>query len=433
MKRIAIVGGGAGGMCAALGAAHQVAHLNSEIKNSPNIEISLFERNPRLGIKILISGGGKCNITHEGEIDDILTEGFPQVSQQRFLKPSFYRYFNSDILKLLNKWGVECHTRENGRVFPNSGRAEDVLRAFEQELAEYRIDLHTKERILKVTAVNHSGDRSGWLLQTERVQVEADALVLATGGVTYRKVGTTGDGIQFSEMLGHTIVPLRSALAPIYLKEPLGPEMYGTSLRNSALILLQQGREIASYQGDVLITHRGLSGPATLGISFEAALAIERGEVFITCDLLGIELEELRVLLPTLQRERSTQQVKTWIEEVLPNKIAPYVLDRADIPFDRRWNVLTREERDRLLQTLYRFPFGAISEIPIDRGEVSAGGVSLKEVNAKTMMSRKVPGLFFAGEMLDISGEIGGFNLQAAYSTGWVAGEEAIRYVLENG
>lgn len=405
-------------MCAALGAAEESKRAGIPAR------ILLIERNKHLGIKILISGGGKCNITHLGSVDAVLKEGFPEVAEQRFLKPSFYRYFNTDILSMLERHGVAWHARENNRVFPDSGRAEQVLNAFEDELKDQSIAIKLNERVQAIVT-----DGSGWQIKTEESTYNTKVIILATGGVTYKKVGTTGDGIEFSEMLGHTIIPLRSALAPIYLSPSPARELQGVAIRNAELIISQGGREVYSYPEDVLITHRGLSGPATLGISRYAALALERGPVEILCNLLGETEDTLRQQLQQVQQERSTQQVKTWLEEKLPNRLAPFILNAAAIPQDRKWNALTKQERQQLLKALFRYPFGLIAEIPIDRGEVSAGGVSLKEVDPKTMMSRKVPGLFFAGEILDIAGEVGGFNLQAAYSTGWVAGEEAVKYL----
>ena len=415
-KSIAIIGGGAGGICAALGA------MNTAKVTGEAIEVHLFERNPRLGIKILISGGGKCNITHAGPVDEVLREGFPHVNERRFLKSAMYRYTNEDILSLLERHGVLCHARDNGRVFPNSGRAEDVLMAFESELRNAGVVVHTKTRIEKIDR-----EGSGWnILSSERVY-SPDALILATGGTSYSKTGTSGDGIRYAMSLGHTIVPLRSALAPIYLKRVLTQELVGIALRNIIIYVARDHKVLATVSGDVLLTHRGLSGPAVLGISREAASLITEGPIAIQVNILARDESDARDMIVFEQQSRGQQQVKTWIEELLPNRFAPYVLAQAEIPFDRKWNALTREERTRMLTALTRYDFGAVSEVPLERGEVTAGGVSLKELDPKTMMSRIIPGLFFAGEMLDIAGEIGGYNLQAAYSTGWVAGEEAMK------
>jgi predicted Rossmann fold flavoprotein len=418
--RIAIVGGGAGGIFAAISAAKTARELNA------NAHVDLFERNPRLGIKIRISGGGKCNITHVGLVDDVLREGFPEKNEERFLRYAMHEYRNSDVLALLERRGVTWHARDNGRVFPDSGRADDVLAAFEQELRSEHIQLHTNARV-----TNIAREEDHWLIEANGKRHEADGLILATGGTSYKKVGTTGDGLTFAEKLGHTIVPIRAALAPIFLRNAPPQELVGVALRDVQLLIHRNGSTTARYDGDILITHRGLSGPATLGISRAAALEMEQGSIEIAANLLCKNEEGTRSLLLDLQQARSQQQVKTWLEELLPNRFAPYVLEQAEIPQERKWNALTREERNRLIRTLTSYNFGIVSEIPIDRGEVTAGGISLKEVDSKTMRSKLIRNLYFAGEMLDIAGEIGGYNLQAAYSTGWVAGREAAKSCLK--
>ncbi len=418
-KTIAIVGGGAGGMCAALAASRAAGE---------DVRVVLLERNPRVGIKIRISGGGKCNITHEGHVEDVLKLGFPVKSEARFLKHAIYRFTNEDVLALLEKHGVAWHARENGRIFPDSGRSEEVLQAFERELEESGVEVITNARV-RNTTFRTNGSYGTYVIEYNNTTIEADAIVLATGGVSYQRVGTTGDGINFAEQLGHTIVKLRSALAPIYTNPAPDADLHGTALRAAILLVVRGNKILAEAPGDILITHRGLSGPATLDISRAATLELEQGPIAMAANLLKSDQEEVQARLVELQQQRSQQQIKTWLEEVLPNRLAPFVLHAAEIPEDRKWNALKKEERQRLLNSLLRYPLGNVSEIPIDRGEVSAGGVSLSEVDSKTMMSRKHEGLFFCGEMLDIAGEIGGYNLQAAYSTGWVAGESAIAFV----
>ena len=418
---IAIVGGGAGGIVAALAASRAAREQNMAL------DVHLFERNPRLGIKILISGGGKCNITHAGPVEEILAEGFPRKIEQRFLKNAMYRYTNEDVIALLERHGVSTYARENGRVFPDSGRAEDVLIAFEKELREHNVIVHTKSRI---ESVRVGGDGS-WNIVSNGEPIYANALILATGGTSYSKTGTTGDGIGYAWELGHTIVPIRAALAPIYLAQAPAQSLVGISLRDIEISVTRNGKSLAHRRGDVLITHRGLSGPAILGISNEATIFMEDAPVSIEANIVGINEHETREKLLNEQQSNPKQQIKTFLESLLPNRFVPFVMDQSEVPVDRKWHELTREERNRLATTLVHYSFGAISEVPLERGEVTSGGVALEEVDAKTMMSRIHPGLFFAGEMLDVAGEIGGFNLQAAYSTGWVAGESAVNFLTK--
>lgn len=416
---IAIVGGGAGGMFAALAASQASREQNIAL------DVHLFERNPRLGIKILISGGGKCNITHAGPIEEILREGFSLKSEQRFLKSSFYRYTNEDVIALLSRHTVSTHARENGRVFPDSGRAEDVLVAFEKELREQNVIVHTKSRIESAL----KSENGVWNIVCNGESIPANALILATGGTSYSKTGTTGDGIGYARELGHSIVPVRAALAPIYLKKAPEQSLVGISLRDIEICAMQNRKLLASRSGDVLITHRGLSGPAVLGISNEAAVLMESGPISIVANLIGKNDDGARAMLIAGQQANPNQQVKTYLESLLPNRFVPFVMEQADVPTDRKWHELMRDERTRLVSSLVCFNFGEVSEVPLERGEVTSGGVSLEEVDAKTMMSRIHPGLFFAGEMLDVAGEIGGYNLQAAYSTGWVAGDSVVKFL----
>lgn len=416
---IAIVGGGAGGIFATL-ASSQAAR-----EQGMALEVHLFERNPRLGIKILISGGGKCNITHAGPVEEILREGFPRKIEQRFLKSAMYRYTNEDIIAVLERHNVRVHARENGRVFPDSGRAEDVLNAFESELREKHVIVHTNSRIESVKIA----ENGRWKIICNGEHISANALVLATGGTSYSKTGTTGDGIGYARELGHTIIPVRAALAPIYLKQTPPQSLVGISLRDIEISVTRNGKILASRHGDVLITHRGLSGPAVLGISNAAAMLLEDGPISVDANIIGKHEKDARSMLIVKQQSNSNQQVRTFLESLLPNRFVPFVMDEAEVPTDRKWHELTRDERMRLASALAHYSFGEISDVPLERGEVTSGGVSLGEVDPKTMMSRMLPGLFFAGEMLDVAGEIGGYNLQAAYSTGWVAGESAVNFL----
>ncbi len=417
---VAIVGGGAGGIFAALSASRTARESGMEL------DVHLFERNPRIGIKILISGGGKCNITHAGPIEEVLKEGFPRKIEQRFLKKVLYRFTNQDVIALLEWHNVSVHTRDNGRVFPNSGRADDVLNAFENELRRCGVIVHTKSRIESVE-VTADGN---WNVVSNGQHIIANALVLATGGTSYSKTGTTGDGIEYARILGHTIVPIRSALAPIYLKEVPDQSLVGISLRDIEIGIVQNGKTHARQRGDALITHRGLSGPAILGISNAASILMEDGSISIEASLIGKNESEVRATLVEAQQSLPRQHVKTYLESLLPNRFVPFVMEQANVPAERKWHEVQRDERTRLCTALVRYNFGAVSEIPLERGEVTSGGVALGEIDPNTMMSRIHSGLFLAGEMLDVAGEIGGYNLQAAYSTGWVAGEAAATFLF---
>jgi hypothetical protein len=414
---IVIVGGGAAGMCAAIGARQ---HLRRCGVADEQFHIVILERNARLGIKIRISGGGKCNISHDGDMMSVLEKGFLRPQERRFLKPSFFGLTNRQVVEWLHQNGVATYTRPNGRIFPLSGKATDVLSAFENMLREHRISVFTNALVRDVERQN-----SHFLVHLDNLVFQAQAVILATGGVSYSKTGTTGDGLRFAEKLGHRIVKPRAALAPIYLTPPPPAELVGISLRAVKLIA-KSAAHTAARVDDVLITHLGISGPATLSLSREVAEASENSPVEMFLDFFPTQSpDELELLLCQVQHEHATQFLRTFLEGKLPNALVPFLLEAAGVAYQQKWSHLKKEHRRKLLHVLKAYPLGTVKEVPLERGEVSAGGVALSDINPKTMQSRLVPNFYVAGEALDIAGEVGGFNLQGAYSTGWLAGVSA--------
>lgn len=414
---IVIVGGGAAGMCAAIGARQ---HLRRCGVADEQFHIVILERNARLGIKIRISGGGKCNISHDGDMMSVLEKGFLRPQERRFLKPSFFGLTNRQVVEWLHQNGVATYTRPNGRIFPLSGKATDVLSAFENMLREHRISVFTNALVRDVERQN-----SHFLVHLDNLVFQAQAVILATGGVSYSKTGTTGDGLRFAEKLGHRIVKPRAALAPIYLTPPPPAELVGISLRAVKLIA-KSAAHTAARVDDVLITHLGISGPATLSLSREVAEASENSPVEMFLDFFPTQSpDELELLLCQVQHEHATQFLRTFLEGKLPNALVPFLLEAAGVAYQQKWSHLKKEHRRKLLHVLQAYPLGTVKEVPLERGEVSAGGVALSDINPKTMESRLVPNFYVAGEALDIAGEVGGFNLQGAYSTGWLAGVSA--------
>lgn len=418
---IVIVGGGAAGMCAAIGARQ---HLRRCGVADEQFHIVILERNARLGIKIRISGGGKCNISHDGDMMSVLEKGFLRPQERRFLKPSFFGLTNRQVVEWLHQNGVATYTRPNGRIFPLSGKATDVLSAFENMLREHRISVFTNALVRDVERQN-----SHFLVHLDNLVFQAQAVILATGGVSYSKTGTTGDGLRFAEKLGHRIVKPRAALAPIYLTPPPPAELVGISLRAVKLIA-KSAAHTAARVDDVLITHLGISGPATLSLSREVAEASENSPVEMFLDFFPTQSpDELELLLCQVQHEHATQFLRTFLEGKLPNALVPFLLEAAGVAYQQKWGHLKKEHRRKLLHVLKAYPLGTVKEVPLERGEVSAGGVALSDINPKTMESRLVPNFYVAGEALDIAGEVGGFNLQGAYSTGWLAGVSAAQKI----
>lgn len=414
---VVIIGGGAAGMIAAWRA------------SSLGAKVTLLEKNPNLGIKILISGGGKCNITNGSNIQVMLKQF--QKNESRFLKFAFHTFTNEHLLSILHHEGVETYTRDNGKVFPTSHNADDVVKAFQNLLEQNKVEvkLHTP---VKDIFRNTDGTFN---VKTNREVIQALKVIVASGGSSYQKTGTTGDGFRWIQKLGHTIIPLRPALSPIILL-PAPPSLWqGTPIRECKLMAISrpnntgQRAVVSEWTGDVLITHFGISGPATLEVSRNAYLEFEKGTKIDMCvdfypEMTLEQLDEKIVKEVTLY---PTRNILTLTEYLVPQKLAEFILVQLKIERSKRLNQLSKNERRELVKKLKQCSLGIVKEIPLDRGEVTAGGASLTEIDSTTMESNIVPGLYLCGELLDIAGPVGGYNLQAAFSTGYVAGEHAVK------
>ena len=404
-----VVGGGAAGMIAAWRG------------GSLGTRVILLEKNSRLGIKLLISGGGKCNITHSGKVDDLCKQF--KTNESNFLRHSLYRFTNLDILQHLNQLGVETYERENGRVFPTSGKAGDVVHALRRMMERAGVDIKSAtpaEEILK-------DDKGICGVRTPRGIISSRHVIIATGGSSYPRTGTSGDGFPWLKNLGHTIVPLRPALAPIILHPTPPAEWQGISIRDCVLKVKATGKTRAASRGDLLLTHQGISGPVTLELSRDAYLVFEKNlrlDIFV--DVVPDESEsELQEHLQAEITANGGRKAETLVELFVPQRLASFIVNSAAVDVSKKCHQLKKEERRAIAQALKNWNIGRVKEIPLERGEVTAGGVDLREVDPKTMRSKILRGLYICGEALDVAGRIGGYNLQAAFSTGYVAGETA--------
>ncbi|MBI4285020.1 MAG: NAD(P)/FAD-dependent oxidoreductase [Chloroflexi bacterium] len=437
VKRVVVIGAGAGGMMAA----GRAAELGAEV--------TLLEKMERPGKKVLISGKTRCNVTNTRELDDFIAMYGPN---GRFLYPAFHRFFRDDLLAFLRRYGVETKTERGGRVFPASDDAHDVVRALASYLAEYGVRLITESKVTDILV--NRGRVTG--VQAAAATYPAEAVVLATGGVSYPGTGSTGDGYRLAADLGHTVVKLRPALVPLVVHEiERAKSMQGVSLRNVRLTAYQcpadeidpglpvsdWGRGIAgkrppspvieSRRGEVMLTHFGLGGPVTLLMSLAIVDALENGPVSVAIDLKpALTHDQLRQRLQRDFDSYGKRGYRHLLKGLLPQKmIDPFVAMTA-IPPDKPGHQLNAEERERLLHLLKSLRFNIKSPLPLSAAIVTAGGVSLKEIDPRTMASKLVEGLYFCGEVMDIDADSGGYNLQAAFSTGWVAGEEAAREAM---
>ncbi len=417
---VVVIGGGAGGMLAAVAArlkARERAIADSDFR------IAVLERNARPGAKIRISGGGKCNVTHDGEVADILARGLLRKKEERFLRPAFYAFTNDDLRRMLSGRGVATAVRDDGKVFPVSGRADDVLLALEAELRNASIDIVTGTRALSCR--QQEGE---FCVTTEMSVFFCQRLILATGGVSYRHTGTTGDGLKIAASLGHDPVLPSPALAPFFLRRHPAAALSGIAFRN-VILSVRSLSERFWRKGDVLVTHKGLSGPACFSLSRDAADLMRRtgrAKVLVNFfpELAG---EEVQQMLIRHASANGKQLIRKFLQSLpaIPSAMIPLILKHSGIERDERWGSLAKNARYSLQHALQDFSFGDIKTIPLDAGEVSAGGIALEQVNPKTMESRICPRLFLCGEILDYAAEVGGFNLQAAFSTGWLAGSSS--------
>ena len=412
MTKVIVIGGGAAGMMAARRAAECGA------------DVTLLEKNDKLGLKILISGGGKCNLTHSGPIEDVRAKFRP--NEARFLKPSFYKFSNTDFLHILNERGMATYTRPDGRIFPvEPANAKDVAALLTRFVEDAGVHIRYGVAVTGLAA------REG-IIQSVQIgdeRLPASRVIVSTGGSSYPATGTTGDGWKWLAELGHTIVPLRAALAPIYTTDA-EPNWSGVALRDAVLRARagREGKEFMRWKGDLLFTHKGVSGPTALGVSREIAERFDGPPSSLEADLMpDVPFEELQARLKAEVHDNPRKTAAALVSPHIPSRLVEPLLAAVGVDGATRGMDLSVKTLNKMASTLKGWSIGTVRHVPLERGEVVAGGVALDEVDPQTMQSRRVNGLSLCGEVLDIAGPVGGYNLQAAWSTGWVAGEAAAK------
>jgi len=423
-RRVIVVGGGAAGLIAA----GQAAEMGAEVL--------LLEKMNRPGRKLCISGKGRCNLTNVAPLSEFITHFGPN---GRFLRQAFSRFFTADLVALLEELGVPTVTERGGRVFPASGQAQDVVDALVRWIGERGVTLQTRspvERLLvegkQVVGVgvprNRVSRKEPGSSFAERVY-RADAVIIATGGASYPGTGSTGDGYRMAESIGHTITPIRPALVPLETAGDVAARLQGLSLRNVSVRMLVDGKEQAELFGEMLFTHFGLSGPIILSLSRQAVDALRSGQsVALSIDLKpALDERKLDARLLRDLDAHGKRQVRTLLKGLLPSKLIPVCTDLTSISPYQVGHQITAEERKRLRTWLKDFRLEVTGHRPFAEAIITAGGVETREVDPYTMASRLVGNLYFAGEVLDVDADTGGYNLQAAFSTGWLAGRSAAR------
>lgn len=403
MKKVAVIGGGPAGMLAAAMAA-ECGH-----------SVTLFEKNEKLGKKLFITGKGRCNITNAAETEEFF-KNIPR--NPKFLYSALYGYTNTDVVALLNRMGVPTKTERGGRVFPASDKSSDVIRAFSTYVKQVGVDVRLNAAVDSVTRTADGV----FQLTVHGQSQQFDALILATGGVSYPSTGSTGDGYRFAQALGHTVTEIRPALIPFKTEEEWPKTLSGLSLRNVTLRAYgAKGRLAFEELGEMLFTHFGVSGPLVLSAS--SFLPGDPAGARLSIDLKpGLSPEELdRRLLRDFEGNIRRQFINS-LDALLPQRMIPVIVAQSGIAPETPVHQITREQRQRLVSVLKALPLTVKQALPVEQAIITRGGVAVKEINPSTMESKLVPGLYFAGEMIDVDACTGGYNLQIACSTGALAG-----------
>lgn len=399
---VVVIGAGPAGMMAAIVAA-------SRGKN-----VILVEKNDSPGKKLLITGKGRCNITNDCDISEFINN-VPVNSS--FLYSAFYTFTNRDLLEMLKKAGLETKVERGGRVFPVSDKAIDVLKALMRLLKHYNVKLIKAE----VTDIKTEGDEKIVVVNGNRT-VKCSSVVIATGGVSYPRTGSTGDGYRFAKKLGHRVIATKGSLVPLSAKSPYIPKLMGLSLKNISVKVFENNKCIYEDFGEMLFTHYGLSGPVILSASSHMR-DFNKNKYKITIDLkpaLDYDTLDKRVLRD-FEKEKNKMFINC-LNDLLPQKMIPVIVELSGINPRKKVNEITKEERKNLINLLKELTFEIDGLRPVSEAIVTSGGICVKEINPKTMESKLCKGLFFAGEVIDVDAYTGGFNLQIAFSTGYLAG-----------
>jgi hypothetical protein len=407
---VLVIGGGAAGLIAA----GRAAKLGAQVV--------LLEKMRQVGRKLSITGKGRCNLTNSARLEDFIAAYGPQ---GQFLRQAFMAFFNSDLVAFIRSLGVDLELERGGRYFPADNRAPDITRALYQWVLDAGVEVYLGSEVRDFIIENDRviGVRHGRL----KKKLVADAVILATGGLSYPDTGSTGDGYRLAEEAGHSIVPTKPALVPLTTSGEVAQSLQGLSLRNVGVRLMVDDKGQDSILGEMLFTHYGVSGPIVLQLSHRVISFLEENrKVEISIDLKpALDEKSLEARLLRDFKEHSTKQLHTILKGLLPASLISVCLHLLELPTDVTGSQITTAERRRLRAWLKDFRLSVTGHRSYAEAIVTAGGVALKEVNPRSMESLIRPGLYFAGEVLDIDGPTGGYNLQAAFSTGWLAGTAA--------
>lgn len=410
-KKIIVIGGGAAGMMAAISAA------------SNGAEVILLEKNEKLGKKIYITGKGRCNVTNMAERDVI----FDSIcSNNKFFYSSFKTLDNFETCKLFESFGLQLKVERGNRVFPESDKSSDVIKALERQLRKLNVKVFLSTRVDKIEKNNDNSFNIKTVSGQEKKDFTCDAVVVATGGLSYPSTGSTGDGYEFAKGFGHKITELYPSLVPFHLSDNVKP-LQGLSLKNVTLSIYNEQKLLYNDFGEMLFTHNGISGPLILSASTKCVKLLYNGIKLKACIDLKPALDE-KTLDARFLREfngNENRQIKNVMGKLLPASLIQPFLKKAGINENKQINSITASEREKLIKTMKALEFTVTGFGGYPEAVITKGGINVKEISPKTMESKLVKGLYFAGELIDLDALTGGFNLQIAWSCGYVAGLNA--------
>lgn len=407
MKRIAIIGGGPAGILAAIGAA-----------TSSDVTIDLFEKNEKLGKKLYITGKGRCNVTNACDIADFFDH---IITNKHFLYSALYTFNNVDFMELLKKNNCPLVIERGNRVFPKSGKSSDVIKALNKAISNLGVHIHLKTAIDRVTISNGAIDG---VITKSGEKRSYDRVIVTTGGLSYQSTGSTGDGHRMAKQSGHHLIDGKPSLVGLYTFENWPGKLQGLSLKNVKLSLYKKNKKIRTELGEMLFTHYGISGPMVLTMS--ALIREDPEDYHVLLDLKpGLNEKKLDTRIQRDFEKNQNRVFKNSLGELLPSKMIPVMVECSGIDAMKKVNQITKEERRRLTNSIKNMPIRIKGLEDLDRAVVTAGGIDASDIDPATMMSKRIRNLYFAGELIDVDALTGGFNIQIAASTGFLAGIHA--------
>ena len=409
MKNVVITGGGPAGMMAAITAARR------------GFKVTLVEKNEKLGKKLFITGKGRCNITNAGDSEDLFNS---IVTNRKFMFSSFNGFSNYDTLGFFDELGLHIKIERGNRVFPESDHSSDVIGALNRELKRLSVDVRLNTEVKDI--IVNGGKATGVVVKCSGKEstIQADNVIVATGGNSYQSTGSTGDGYRFARKLGHSVTPILPALVPFNVAEDWESDLQGLSLKNVSIVVLDGKQEIYSDFGEMLFTHFGVSGPLILSASSFAARRIKEHPLKLIIDLKpALSQEQLDERILRDFDEEKNKAFKNSLDKLLPKKMIPVIVRLSDIDGNKKVNEITKQERQKLVSLIKGLELTITGLRGFNEAIITQGGINVREINPTTMESKLVKNLYFAGEVLDVDALTGGFNLQIAWSTGYAAAD----------